>query len=489
MFNIFKFKLFWKFFIYYFLVQVVSILLVGYLVWLHNQSEQEKRVFENHPGAQLTRGSVAAALRFGGEHAAVESINNAINMHAPLVYVVDQSMNDLLGRAVPRKVLNAVVQRQGMDNAVDEVISSTGKKYYVFVLGGGAPPRPSLMRSLVGDFGPPPPPPDMINRDAYSSSRANSGPPPSLSQSGPPGQRRSELFPILPLGVGVIVSLLSALILAWNFSKPIKALRKSFEEVAKGNLDVSVSKEMASRKDEIAELGEGFDQMVMQIKNLIQGQTRLLHHVSHEMRSPLARMQIALGLARQGTAKFETTMDRLELEVNRMDNLIGEVLDLSRLDSGIKKLAKEKVSLSELLEDIAEDASYEAKVKRVNVVRDWSNGNKLLANYDLLHRAIENIVRNAIKYSYEGGAVVIKCSQVTSDSISVMVTDQGPGVMEGELDDLFKPFYRGQSGDNAKGYGLGLAITKQIVEAHGGSVSARNNKPKGLCVEMVLPHD
>jgi two-component system, OmpR family, sensor kinase len=484
MFKIFKFKLFWKFFIYYFLAQVISVILVGYLVWLHHQSEQENRVFENHPSAQLTRNSVASALHYGGEHAAIETINHATQMHAPLVYVVDQSKADLLGRSVPSSALNAILESGNKDVAVDEVTSLNGKKYYVFVLGSNTRPKPSLMSSFLIPL-----PPNMANHDIGFNSNATSTHLPSLSQSVPPEQRRSGLFPILPLAVGVIVSLFSALILAWNFSKPIKVLRKSFEEVAKGNLDVSVSKEMASRKDEIAELGEGFDQMVMQIKNLIQGQTRLLHHVSHEMRSPLARMQIALGLARQGSAKIETTMDRLELEVNRMDHLIGEVLDLSRLDSGIKKLTKEKMSLSELLDDIAEDASYEAKIKRVKVTKDWSNGNILSGNSDLLHRAIENIVRNAIKYSDEGEEVVIKCSEVAPDAICVTVTDQGPGVMDNELDDLFEPFYRGHSGNHAKGYGLGLAITKQIVEAHGGTVNARNRKPNGLCVEMRLPRN
>jgi two-component system, OmpR family, sensor kinase len=243
---------------------------------------------------------------------------------------------------------------------------------------------------------------------------------------------------------------------------------------------------MVVRNDEISELGLGFDRMVHQINQLIQGQTRLLHHLSHELRSPLARLQIALGLAKQGSTSIETTLDRIELEVSRMDKLIGEVLDLSKLDSGIKKISKEKVSVNALLAEIVDDARYEAKVKDITINKSCASHFEVFANLELLHRAIENIVRNAIKYNVEGGAVEITCSAKSNQLLSISVCDQGSGVNEAEINDLFKPFFKGQSGQKAEGYGLGLAIAKQIIEAHGGEIYAKNQQV-GLCVEIVLP--
>jgi two-component system, OmpR family, sensor kinase len=467
MFKILKFKLFWKFFTYYFLAQVVSVLLVGYLLWIHGQSEQERGVFENHPDAQLASNSVIAAMRYGGENAAIEVINNMGSLHVPTVYVVDQSGRELLGRALPNSVMKEIAEQVGKDVKIEDVTSPTGNHYYVFVLSGGGP------RAMVEI-----PPPDTANpMGGAENAGARLGPPPS----------QQHLLPILPLVVGVIVSLFSALILAWNFSKPIKALRSSFDEVAKGNLDVSVSQKIAYRNDELSELGFEFDQMVEKLKKLIEGQSRLLHHVSHEMRSPLARLQIAIGLAKQGSVEVGTTIDRIELEVTRMDKLIGEVLDLSRLDAGIKKMSKVSFNLTELLDEIVEDARYEAKVKRIKINKTCSGNFEVYANQELLYRAIENIVRNAIKYSDEDCVIDIECDLKQPNRISILVNDQGHGVDEQELKELFKPFFRGQSGEKAFGYGLGLTITKQIIEAHGGEISAKNLKPSGFSVEIALP--
>jgi two-component system, OmpR family, sensor kinase len=468
MLKILKFKLFWKFFTYYFLAQVVSVLLVGYLLWTHNQTEQDKRMFENHPDAQLARNSVVTAMRYGGESAAIQVINSISNLQATPVYVVDQFEKELLGRTLPRTVKEVIADQLGKDANIEDVMSPAGNHYYVFVLSGGGPrfmgetPSSSDMSK-----------PGVITDDT----RPRLGPPPP----------QPHLLPIVPLVVGVIVSLFSALILAWNFSKPIKALRNSFDEVAKGNLDVSVYQKIASRNDELSELGFEFDQMVQKLKKLIEGQSRLLHHVSHELRSPLARLQIAIGLAKQGSVEVGTTIDRIELEVSRMDKLIGDVLDLSRLDAGIKKILKEKFDLSELLDEIVEDARYEAKVKRIKINKNCSSNFEIYANQELLHRAIENIIRNAIKYSDEDGVVDIECDMKQPHRISILVKDQGSGVDEAELKELFKPFYRGQSGEKASGYGLGLTITKQIIEAHGGEVSAKNIQPSGFVVELTFP--
>jgi two-component system, OmpR family, sensor kinase len=449
MLKIFKLRLFWKFFIYCFFAQVVSVLLVGILLWFQHQSEGQQRRFENP--AQLLRQSVVVSLRYGGEGAAMQTIKQSLTMPVPTVYAVDEARKELLGRTVNNVLWNAITTHDDALNA-EEVISSTGKKYAVFSL--------DMDSRLIG-----------INKV-----KPEHEPPP----------EHHAIFPMIPLIVGIFVSLFFAILLAWNFSKPISVLRKAFDKVAKGNLDVSVSKDMVVRNDEISELGLGFDRMVHQINQLIQGQTRLLHHLSHELRSPLARLQIALGLAKQGSTSIETTLDRIELEVSRMDKLIGEVLDLSKLDSGIKKISKEKVSVNALLAEIVDDARYEAKVKDITINKSCASHFEVFANLELLHRAIENIVRNAIKYNVEGGAVEITCSAKSNQLLSISVCDQGSGVNEAEINDLFKPFFKGQSGQKAEGYGLGLAIAKQIIEAHGGEIYAKNQQV-GLCVEIVLP--
>lgn len=304
--------------------------------------------------------------------------------------------------------------------------------------------------------------------------------------------QENSTIPVIPLIVGLIVSLFFSAYLACNVIRPISLLMNSFDQVAKGNLKVSVSDKMRGRHDEIAELGMHFDRMVRQISQLIQAQIRLLHHVSHELRSPLARIQIAVVLAKQGPTDLEKTIARVELEVTRMDKLIGEALDLSRLDSGVEKLTKQPFSLSELLDEIVVDARFEAKVKDITILQHCAEGVEINANQQKLHRAIENVIRNAIKYSVEGGTVAISCVISLDHSVSIKVKDQGEGVLETELNDLFEPFFKGQLGEKTKGYGLGLAIAKQIVDAHGGEMIATNiqlasEKPTGLCVEIKLP--
>jgi two-component system OmpR family sensor kinase len=304
--------------------------------------------------------------------------------------------------------------------------------------------------------------------------------------------QENTTIPVIPLIVGLIVSLFFSAYLACNVIRPIYLLMSSFDQVAKGNLKATVSDQMRGRNDEIAELGIHFDRMVRQINQLIQSQIRLLHHVSHELRSPLARIQIAVGLAKQGPTDLDKTIARVELEVTRMDKLIGEALDLSRLDSGVEKLTKQPFSLSELLDEIVVDARFEAKVKNITILQDCPDHVEISANQEKLHRAIENVIRNAIKYSVEGDTVVISCEISTDQTVSIKVKDQGEGVLETELNDLFEPFFKGQLGEKTKGYGLGLAIAKQIVDAHGGEMIATNihlvsEKPTGLCVEIKLP--
>jgi two-component system OmpR family sensor kinase len=308
----------------------------------------------------------------------------------------------------------------------------------------------------------------------------------------------------MPLVVGMFVSLIFAAILAWYFSKPIKQLRLAFDSAASGNLDARVGLAMQGRRDELADLGTAFDSMATRIGQLIQSQTRLMHQVSHELRSPLARLQIAIGLIKQqathldgnntANEKLAASLNRIELESTRMDNLVGELLTLSRLESGVMALQNEQVDLNELLIELVEDANFEGNANRIKVDYDATSAILIQAQPDLLQRAIDNVIRNAVKYSPADSTVVISSTINHADKkVILTVVDKGFGIQENELDAVFKPFYRAST-DNAaskQGYGLGLAITKQIIEAHGGTITAANASNiaanTGLKMTIVLP--
>jgi two-component system OmpR family sensor kinase len=312
-----------------------------------------------------------------------------------------------------------------------------------------------------------------------------------LAQRPPPDPHRPKhFFPLIPILIGALASFIFAAMLAWYFSKPIKRLHQAFASAANGNLDVRVGAYMGSRRDELVDLGNAFDVMAVRLGALLQSQTRLLHQVSHELRSPLARLQIAVGLARQQPERLESSLARIERESERIDDLVGELLALSRLESGVIKLEKEPVNLNELLTTVLEDARFEGDAKQIAIdyVPQAEASVSLLGQQDLLHRAIDNVVRNAIKYSVSQSHVSINTS-VENDVISIIVNDQGAGVAEDELVLIFQAFFRGSNTNQADGHGVGLAIAKQIVEAHGGSITAKNIATGGLSMAIRLPHE
>ena len=288
-----------------------------------------------------------------------------------------------------------------------------------------------------------------------------------------------------PLLSGLLVSLLSAWALAWYFAKPIRQLRHAFDAAASGNLGMRIGASMGGRRDELADLGRDFDHMTERLGHLVDGQKRLLHDVSHEMRSPLARLQAAIGLARQQPEHFEETLARIEREGERLDSLVDELLTLSRLQAGVAGDA-EDVDLQELLEGIVEDARFEGAARQVGVQLALAAGLPTVrANPALLHRAIENIVRNALHHSPPGGVVRVT-GEATKNRLRLSIVDQGPGVPPEALEKIFQPFYRGGK-TSGGGYGLGLAIADRVIAAVDGKIRAKNGATGGLVVEIELP--
>lgn len=305
----------------------------------------------------------------------------------------------------------------------------------------------------------------------------------------PPPPPKPSISPLLmPLIAGSVVSFIFAALLAWYFARPIRCLRQAFESVASGKLETRIGKLMGARHDELSDLGTGFDHMAKRLQGLIEGQRRLLRDVSHELRSPLARLQAAADLIRQQPDRGTEFVQRIECDTARMDALIGELLTLARLDANITVNLTEVVSLHKLITGIVENAQFEGNSKKCCIEANVSESLLIKGNNNLLHRAIENIVRNALKYSPESGKITITTEQISSkEQVQISITDQGKGVPDADLSTIFEPFFRGANADTFSSYGLGLSITYRIIEAHGGRITALNRSAGGLSVLVVLP--
>jgi two-component system sensor histidine kinase CpxA len=234
--------------------------------------------------------------------------------------------------------------------------------------------------------------------------------------------------------------------------------------------------------------------MAARLENLVKAQSRLLNDISHELRSPLARLNVALGLARQRSGSESATMlERIELEAARLNELIGRLLTLARMEDGEQRVPSTPVPLNDVVEAVTEDAEFEAQARHCHVHSEIPEGSwAVRGDASLLHSAIENVVRNAIRYTREGSTVEVRLERreiAGSAEAVVQVSDCGDGVPPDELEKLFQPFYRldDARGRNTGGVGLGLAITERAVRFHGGRVAAMNRPQGGLMVEIHLP--
>ena len=274
---------------------------------------------------------------------------------------------------------------------------------------------------------------------------------------------------------------------------PILHLRAATHRLATGNLSARVGAAAGNRADELAELSRDFDHMAEQIESLISSQRRLIADISHELRSPLARLTVALGLTRlYANPECASGLDRIELEAGRLNTLIGSLLRLARLESGSEALEGDPVVLDRMVHDVAADADFEAKARNRHVRVTQADACTILGNRQLLRSAIENVIRNAVAYTAEGTEVQIALKILSANgngTALISVRDHGSGVPEVSLRDIFLPFYRvGDARDRfSGGSGLGLSITERAVRLHGGAVRAENCKDGGLLIEMQLP--
>lgn len=298
-------------------------------------------------------------------------------------------------------------------------------------------------------------------------------------------------------GLGILIAILTSglvcYFLAQFLTSPILRLRKATQKLAAGDLSARAGGRSSRAGDEMSQLVRDFDLMAEQIEKLVNAQSRLLKDISHELRSPLARLTVALELARQRTGpEAESALERISLESGRMNELIGSLMTIARLESGAGSRRTVPVHLEDLVQEVARDAAFEAQGRNCQVEAEILDELPVIGDPALLHSAIENVIRNATRYTGDGTTVKIRAERAQngrSEEAVVRVSDSGPGVPDDALDKIFQPFYRidDARGRSTGGVGLGLAITDQAVRLHGGSVKASNLAEGGLAVEIRLP--
>ncbi len=297
---------------------------------------------------------------------------------------------------------------------------------------------------------------------------------------------RNRILQILAV---ILTAGLGCFALARYISSPIGKLRRATQKLADGDLQTRVSSKIGKRHDEVAKLAEDFDEMAERIENLIMSQKRLTQDISHELRSPLARMNVALELVRnKANAESKPLLERIETESQRLNEMISRLLVLAKLESGTPDFDKRTVNLSKLVEQIVADADFEARANSKEVKILSNDEIKVVGNENLLRSAIENVLRNAVRYTKDETKVDVSLKKNGKNAI-ITVQDRGDGVPESELKQLFRPFYRVGEARERKtgGIGLGLAIAERAVHAHKGTIKAENNA-NGLKVEINLPY-
>ena len=294
--------------------------------------------------------------------------------------------------------------------------------------------------------------------------------------------------PLAPVLSGVLAILVTGVGLAWYLARPLRHLSWALRRVAEGRLDTRVQALMGGQRDEIADLAEDFDRMAAQLQQLTESRETLLHDISHELRSPLTRMQAAIGLLRQDPAQVPAMIERVDRECRRLDALVEELLTLHRLEAGRSGAVRERVDVLELLHAIAEDADFEARASSRSVSIDAPGTFVAEVDGELVYRAFENVIRNAIKFTAPGTTVEIR-SRVSGDGamLEARVQDRGPGVPPDMLEAIFEPFTRVEGSESVRGSGLGLAIARRTLAIHGGGIRAALREGGGLAITLELP--
>lgn len=301
-------------------------------------------------------------------------------------------------------------------------------------------------------------------------------------------------FLFVPLWLRIAIPVVISFILLWFLakysSKPLLIIQEAANRLGNGELTTRVDK-LDLRSDELGQLAKSFNQMAEKLEGSISAQQRLLADISHELRSPMTRLQLAVALAHKSVnsaEELEKYLLRCETEVTRLDDMLGNVIALSRLENTLPNFSNKPIALTNLLHDLINDAQFLADEKAIEIHFSTQNNIKINGDEQLLASALSNILNNAVKYSNDKGKICVALT-IEKQWIRIEISDSGAGVPEDSLIQLFKPFYRVQN-DRARstgGSGLGLAIAQQAILAHYGKINAFNNKHNGLTVVIKLP--
>ena len=365
----------------------------------------------------------------------------------PVPLIVDAQGQDLLGRTVPLQAWHQALdivrqspQAPDFRGPVRQVLLPNGQEVTVFMLNRMLPPEGNLLFGVI------------------------------------------ETPLLLPFSA-LLASLVFSGLLARYLVRPIRVLRDGLRQIASGQFDVTMRRQMGNRRDELGELGQDADRMAQQLKQLLSTQRRLLHDISHDLRSPLARLQVAIGLVRQSPERLPEMLERLEHETMRLDGMIGEVLTLARLESGVPQSQDDYLDLVALLQSLVEDARFENDSHLITLHIATAGECVLACRGELLWRAFDNLLRNALQHTPAGAMVMVGLDE-EADWHRITVQDTGPGIPPDLMAEVFEPFHH--AGDT-RGHGLGLAIAKRAIEAHNGSIGAENVNEGGLRLTIRLP--
>ena len=296
----------------------------------------------------------------------------------------------------------------------------------------------------------------------------------------------------LAWGAALLVSGAICYALTRYLTGPVLRLRAAARQLAEGQLSARV-RDTRPRRDEIGELVRDFNFMAEHVEALVSSQRQLISDISHELRSPLARINATLGVTRQRLG-HNVLFDRLERDADRLNDMIGRLLTLARLEMTATSPQMRRIDLKGLVAEVVADAQWEARERECRVDFVCDGECTIEANPDLLRSAAENVVRNAVHYTARGTAVEVRVdcrNGENRDGAILRVSDRGPGVPEAELSNIFRPFYRvaGARDRESGGVGLGLAIAERVARVHGGSIHAENRAGGGLEVVLNIPLD
>lgn len=442
-------KLFWKFFIFFFVAMTLTVVMSTVASWQLAERANDQLNVENR---EQIINEAAEALALGGE----PSLRAWLANHprpAPgfRLVITDEHGRDLLDREVPGSVRRMLVESAKRPDNIPSNVR-----------------RLRLAQNLIGD-----------NGHVY----------PMLFMRVEPtilGVLRWPGTQFSVLTSAIIAAAITALLLARYLSLPIVKLQQASRSLAAGALESRVGGPFDRRRDEIGRLARDFDAMAEKLQALIMDKEALLRDVSHELRSPLARMRVGLALAqRKANPESQRELDRLEQEVEKLDDLVGQIMTLTRLRTQ-GTAQGEPVDIGALVDEVVENARYEHPNAAIRLER--GDLPQVLGNSDELYSAIENVVRNALNHSLDDASVDIGVREV-SGSVVVTIADRGPGVPEDSLEKIFEPFYQvDNSRDHQRsGQGLGLSITASVLRRHGGTFSARNRPDGGLSIELTIP--